>query len=79
MPRATLRNAKDFPSQYSDFPNLLGACGLSSADLARRVGVHPSTVSSWTTGRARPPGAVIAYLRLLAAIRGAPGVLRGKE
>lgn len=61
------------PGRYAGFPKLLAETGLSGADLARRVGVHPSTVSSWVKGSAKPPGAVIAYLRLLSAVLHAAG------
>jgi len=44
-------------------------CGLSASALARAVDVHPNTVSAWVTGKARTPGAVIAYLELLAKVR----------
>lgn len=58
--------------QHSGKPKigrLLKDCGLSGAELARRVGVFPSTVSSWVTGRTESPGAVLAYLELLRSIR----------
>ena len=65
--------------RYSDFPKLMADCELSGAELARRVDVFPSTVSTWMTGKSEPPGAVIAYLELLAWVRSGPGVLRGKK
>jgi DNA-binding transcriptional regulator YiaG len=37
--------------------------------LANRIDVYPSTVSTWTTGKTKTPGAVIAYLELLATIK----------
>lgn len=43
--------------------------GLKQADLARRVGVHPNTVSAWATDKKTMPGAVKAYLDLLAKIK----------
>lgn len=61
-------------AQYSGKPKiitLMAECEVSSADLARRVDVFPSTVSAWVTGKATPPGAVFAYLKLLAKVRSA--------
>ncbi len=43
--------------------------GLSGAELGRRVRVSENTVSRWRTGQTEVPGAVIAYLELLATIR----------
>ena len=43
--------------------------GISQAELARKCDVAPSRVSAWATGKSKPPGAAIAYLRLLAAVR----------
>ena len=48
---------------------LIKQCGLTNAALARKINVHQSTVSSWTTGRTESPGAVIAYLELRAKLR----------
>jgi transcriptional regulator with XRE-family HTH domain len=56
-------------SAFPKIVHLLKECGLNAAELARRVDVFPSTVSSWTTGKTATPGAVIAYLELLASIR----------
>ena len=47
----------------------MAKCGLTGAQLARRVDVHESTVSHWRTGEHAAPGAVLAYLELLAAVR----------
>jgi DNA-binding transcriptional regulator YiaG len=44
-------------------------CSLTNAELAKRIDVFPSTVSAWTTGKRSTPGAVIAYLELLATIK----------
>jgi transcriptional regulator with XRE-family HTH domain len=45
-------------------------CSLTNAELAKRVGVFPSTVSAWTNGKTKKvPGSVIAYLELLATIK----------
>lgn len=46
----------------------LSDVGLSQAELARRMDVTERTVSLWTTGKGRVPGAVLAYLDLLAEI-----------
>jgi len=57
------------PHSVSRFPGLLGETGLTGAELAKRVDVHPNTVSQWKTGAVEPPGAVIAYLDLLAKVK----------
>ena len=67
-----MRNPNERGSQHARFANiatLLKDCGLTSAELAKRIQVYPSTVSGWMTGRHKPPGAVIAYLSLLAQIK----------
>jgi transcriptional regulator with XRE-family HTH domain len=47
---------------------LLKALGWSKAELARRVHVHPNTVSNWfTTGRFGP--GVLPYLRLVTQVK----------
>jgi DNA-binding transcriptional regulator YiaG len=64
-----VRNAKKSTIPNARFANLMHETGLSGAQLARRVGVHESTVSHWRTGLHDVPGAVIAYLDLLAQVR----------
>lgn len=67
-----MRNPNDRGGQASRIPNiatLLKDCDLTSAELSKRIKVYPSTVSGWMTGRHKPPGAVIAYLRLLAQVK----------
>jgi len=54
-----------------DFRSLMGAVGLSGADLARRIDVSENTVSGWMVAHHEPPGAVLAYLRLLRDVRAA--------
>jgi DNA-binding transcriptional regulator YiaG len=40
--------------------------GLSQSDIARTIGVHPSQVSRWATGRQRPLGRhAVALLEVL--------------
>lgn len=67
--KPTAHKAKVASGWHADFQNLLRDLGMSGAELARRVDVHQSTVSSWSTGRIKPSGAVVAYLKLLAEIR----------
>ncbi len=50
------------------------ASGLSGAELARRIDVHPNTVTGWTLERHKAPGAVLAYLKLLADVRRCAGL-----
>ena len=58
--------------RYSGKPNmvvLMKAAGVTGAQLAQQVDVFQSTVSNWRTGKSSVPGAVIAYLELLAKVR----------
>lgn len=48
---------------------LMNDCQLSGAKLAERVNVHPNTVANWRNGKTPIPGAVLAYLELLAKVR----------
>lgn len=48
-----------------EFEDLLRRSGLSRASLARRLGIHPGTVSRWREA----PGYAVAYLRLYVRIR----------
>ncbi|MFZ5783987.1 MAG: helix-turn-helix domain-containing protein [Pseudomonadota bacterium] len=43
----------------SEFSAALKALGWSKAELARRLGIHPNSVSKW----ASPPQYAMAYLR----------------
>jgi transcriptional regulator with XRE-family HTH domain len=68
------RNSDVVARQYPDIgerrlKSLLSECSLTGAELARRVDVHPNTVSAWMTGSRSIPGAVIAYLTLLAEVK----------
>lgn len=54
-----------------DLVAALKSIGWSRAELARRVLVHPNTVTKWTRGHAPVPGAVEAYVRLVQAVRAA--------
>jgi transcriptional regulator with XRE-family HTH domain len=50
---------------------MLAELDWTGAELARRVDVHPNTVSHWLQGHAKGgvPGAVMAYLRLYLRVR----------
>jgi hypothetical protein len=52
-----------------DLDAALDALGWSGAELARRVDVGADRVSAWRCGKARMPGAVVAYLRLAMSVR----------
>ena len=67
-----LRNSDAAASLYprnQDFRRLMREIAMKGAELARRVDVHPNTVSCWATDRSEVPGAVLAYLELLAKVR----------
>jgi len=70
-PRACIPVTVISNKNLNQFERLLAASGLSQAELARRIEVHPNTVSKWATGAVKAPGPVRAYLRLFAAVRGA--------
>lgn len=53
----------------ANFQRLMTECELKKVDLARRIDAHPVTVSAWSTGKARIPGSVIAYLDLLSKVK----------
>lgn len=42
---------------------------MSAAELANRVAVSANTVSNWRTGKIKPPGAVMAYLKLYVQVK----------
>lgn len=52
-----------------EFRRLMQVVGLSQSQLAARIDTHVNTVSRWSTDQNEPPGAVLAYLRLLARVR----------
>lgn len=60
-----------------ELTNMRLRLGLSQAELARRLGVHPLTVNRWEMGHHRiHPAALQVLLRMDAdwkAARGAPG------
>ena len=45
-----------------NFADLLNRAGLTKAELGRRLGLNPRTVSSWKDA---PPRYAVAYLELL--------------
>lgn len=51
------------------FSRLKERCGLSNVEVAKRLGVHPNTVSQWATGARDVPGPVRAYLELYASVK----------
>ncbi len=44
------------------FKDLLDFAGVTKAELARRLGLNPRTVSAWGSN---PPSYAVAYLELL--------------
>lgn len=51
--------------QNGDFVRHMRSLRLTSEQLANRLGVSENTVSRWRTGKAKVPGPVSAYMRLL--------------
>lgn len=49
-----------------DFRSLLSRAGMSQSELARRLGVFPSTVSGWGDD---PPEYALTYLELYVSMR----------
>lgn len=45
-----------------DFRDLLVRAGINKAELARRLGANPRTISAWKNN---PPQYAIAYIELL--------------
>ena len=52
-----------------DIDDALDALGWSGAELARRIDVGADRVSAWRCGKAKLPGAVVAYLRLAVSVQ----------
>lgn len=64
------QNGDTGPSEYHHLlQKLMAECHMTGARLARAVDVHPNTVARWATGKAQVPGAVLAYLTLLAKVK----------
>lgn len=53
----------------ADLKRSLAALGWSQAELARRIGAHPNTVSKWMTGKAAVSGAAAAYVEVHVKLR----------
>lgn len=50
------------------FRNLLAETGLTQAQLARKLDVHPNTVTNWATGE-KLPGPARAWMELYARVK----------
>ena len=61
--RETYAFPDDFPRRFKLFKQ---ASGLSSSEIARRLGTYPHTVWRWTSGRTRPNTEHMMGLRDLA-------------
>lgn len=62
------KSEKSSPPHHN-ISDLMRLCGFNKAELARRVDVHPNTVTKWCDGTTRVPGAVVAYLGLYATLK----------
>lgn len=65
--RATLDAAVSRIAVVDDLERLLTLAEMTQRELARRLGVHPSTVSTWK--REGAPEYALAYLRLYVSVR----------
>ena len=58
MPRQRIHHTRETYGFPDDFPERLvqfqEESGLSWAEIARRLGIHPYTMRRWVLGRARP-------------------------
>lgn len=67
------RNSDDAPGLYHNsakqLRRALADCRITGAELGRRIDVHANTVTAWTSGKRPVPGAVMAYLDLLAKVK----------
>ena len=58
MPRQRIHHTRETYGFPDDFPERLkrfqAESGLSWAEIARRLGIHPYTMRRWVLGRARP-------------------------
>ena len=63
--KRTMTKQQGSPESVLAFRQLLAETGLSKAELARRMGIHPSSVSHWDT----PPKYAMTYLELLAKVK----------
>lgn len=64
------KGIEDKPQVISRFSIQLTKLRWSQAELARRIDVHPNTVSHWVTGKRPIPGAVKAYVDLALKVKG---------
>jgi len=65
---ATAPSAPD--KRNAKFATAMAVSGLTNAELARIVEVHPVTVSHWRSGKHEVPGAVLAYIALYVGVKG---------
>ena len=52
----------------NQFGLLIAACGMTQSELAKRLGIHPNTVTNWAKGKPMP-GPAVAYMRLYAKVK----------
>jgi DNA-binding transcriptional regulator YiaG len=57
------------PPTNALFGDLMAECGFTVETLSSRIGVHRNTVSKWANGKTKPPGAAVAFLETLAAVK----------
>ena len=53
----------------SDLSADIELMGWSQAQFADKIGVHPNTVSKWTTGKTEIPGPVSAFMTLATTLK----------
>ena len=71
MPPTPPEKPRELPVFSQNLPAALQHAGFNQRELARRMGVAPSTTSHWMTGRRLPDSEVIAAVARALGVRAA--------